>query len=279
MNETEYRWTTKDNFRLYAKSWEPDSPPRGIINLVHGLGEHINRYQLWSETFVNEGYAVLGFDHRGHGRSEGKRGDIPSFDFFMNDLDLLLQQAEIIFPQIPIILYGHSLGGNIVINYVLRDRKKPQCVIATSPWLRLALNLPEIKLKAGRIVKTIIPGFIQKNNINSKDLSHIPEVSGQYNEDPLVHNRISLRLFFESVNAGLWTIENADKLNMPLLLMHGSSDRITSHQASSEFAEKAKQFTTFKIWDGLYHELHHEIEKDKVFQFLINWIRIYMEEV
>jgi len=277
MNETEYRWTTRDNVRLYAKSWETEFPPKGIINLVHGLGEHINRYYLWAEAFVNEGYAVLGFDHRGHGRSEGKRGDIPSFDSFFDDLDLLLQQSEAIFPETPTILYGQSLGGNIVINYALRGRKKPQCVIATSPWLRLALEPPQIRLKIGKFMKNILPGLVQRNNIDSKDLSHKPEISGEYEKDPMVHDKISLRLFFGANDSGLWAIENADKLNIPLLLMHGSSDKLTSHLASNEFAGKAKQFTTLKIWEGLYHELHNETEKDKVFQFLINWIRIYME--
>lgn len=278
MNETEYRWTTNDNVRLYAKSWEPDFPPKGIINLVHGLGEHINRYHSWSELFVNEGYAVLGFDHRGHGRSEGKRGDIPSFDSFFDDLDLLLKQSEAIFPKTPTILYGHSLGGNIVINYTLRGRKKLQCVIVTSPWLKLAIELPQIQLKIGRFIKNILPGLVQRNNIDSKNLSLKPETSSEYEKDPLVHDKISLRLLFGANDNGLWAIENADKLNIPLLLLHGSSDKITSHLASNEFAGKAKQFTTLKIWEGLYHELHNETEKDKVFQFLINWIRIYLED-
>ncbi len=278
MKELELQWKSSDNLTLYVKVWEPEETPRAVICLVHGIGEHINRYNQWASDFVDKGYTVIGFDQRGHGRSEGKRGHTPSYEILLQDIELLLKRSRERQPDTPDILFGQSLGGNLVLNYVLRQEVKPTCAIASSPWLRLAYDVPEIQEKLGRIFIRIIPGLIQKSNLDLNDLSRDPEVVRRYIDDPLVHNKVSLRLAFSSIDAGLWALSNAGKLDVPVLLMHGDSDRITSHKATIEFAEKAKSSTWLKIWEGLTHELHNEPEKQAVFNFVLNWIKIYTEK-
>jgi acylglycerol lipase len=278
MKELELLWTSSDNLRFYVKVWEPAETPKGVVCLVHGIGEHINRYNRWAAAFVDEGYAVIGFDQRGHGRSKGKRGHTPSYDILLQDIELLLKKSRERYPDIPDILFGQSLGGNLVLNYILRKEIKPTCAVASSPWLRLAYDIPKIQEKLGRFLKNIVPGLVQKSNLNVNDLSRDQEVVKRYVEDPLVHNKVSLNLCFSSIDAGLWVLENAGKLDLPVLLMHGDSDKITSHQATIEFSQKAKSFTWLKIWEGLTHELHNEPEKQAVFNFVLNWIRIYTEK-
>lgn len=277
MKVLELKWNSSDNLRFYVKVWEPEERPQAVISLVHGIGEHINRYDHWASAFVDEGYAVIGFDQRGHGKSEGKRGFVPSYEALLQDIELLIEKSRERYPNIPNVLFGQSLGGNLVINYALRKEIKPTCVIASSPWLRLAYDIPVFQEKLGRVLMKIVPGLVQKSNFNLDDLSKDQEVIKRYIEDPLVHNKVSLNLGFLSIDAGLWALENADKLNIPLLLMHGGSDKITSHKASIEFSEKSKSFSSLKIWKDLKHELHNEPEKQKVFNFVLNWIRIYTE--
>lgn len=278
MKELELQWQSSDNLNFYGKVWEPEETPRAIVCLVHGIGEHINRYNHWAKAFVDAGYAVVGFDQRGHGRSEGKRGHIPSYEMLLQDIELLLMKCRERYADIPEALFGQSLGGNLVLNYVLRKERKPTCAIASSPWLRLAYDIPAVQEKTGRILIKLIPGLIQKSNFNVNDLSRDPEVVKRYVEDPLVHNKVSLKLGFSSIDAGLWALDNAGKLDVPVLLMHGDGDKITSHQATIEFYQKAKSFTWLKIWEGLTHELHNEPEKQVLFSFMLNWIKIYTEK-
>jgi len=277
MKVLELSWNSSDNIRFYVKVWEPEKMPRAVIGLVHGIGEHVNRYNHWASSMVDEGYAVIGFDHRGHGQSEGKKGYIPSYEIFLQDIELLIRKAQERYPNIPDVLFGQSLGGNLVINYVLRMELKPTCAIVSSPWLRLAYDIPVLQEKLGRILMKIIPGLIQKSNFDVNDLSNDKEVVKKYVEDPMVHNKVSLNLGFLPMDAGLWALENADKLTTPLLLIHGDSDKITSHKATIEFAEKSQSFASLKIWENLKHELHNEPEKQKVFNFVLNWMRIYTD--
>ena len=275
MKVLELEWNSHDNLRLYVKVWEPDELPYAAIGLIHGIGEHVNRYEQWAAEFVNEGYAVIGFDHRGHGRSEGKRGFIPSYESLLLDIELLMKKASERCQDIPIILFGQSLGGNLALNYSMRMPIKPACLILSSPWLRLAYDIPAIQEKLGKFLVKIVPGLIQKSNLKVDHLSTDEEVINRYVEDPLVHNKVSLNLGFSSMDAGLWALENSEKLTVPTLIMHGDMDKITSHTASSEFSEKTRSLSTLKIWEGFYHELHNDPEKQKIFDYVLNWIRIY----
>lgn len=272
MKRIAFELHSTDNLRLFGHSWQPDTEaPKASIGLVHGMGEHIMRYDHWAEKFVNQGYAVTGMDHRGHGRSEGKRGHIPSYESLLQDVDMLIKKSLEFYPDKPVILYGHSLGGNIVLNHALTRKNIPRYIV-TSPWLKLAFEPPKIKLALAQLMKKIMPGLLQPSGLITRHISHDPEVVKAYENDPLVHERISVRMFISAYTRGEWALANAGKLDRYVLLMHGGDDKLTSADASRRFAEKAGKKVELKIWEEMYHELHNEKIKDDVFAYIIDWL-------
>lgn len=268
-----YTYISHDGLKIFSQLWKPAGSPKKVICMVHGIGEHSGRYNIWAEKFVDEGIAFFAFDLRGHGNSEGKRGDAANYDLFMLDIDQALSETKKQFPNISIILYGHSLGGNFVINYLLRKNPEITASIVSSPWLELAFKVPAFKMILGKLVYKIFPGLIQSNGLHIEDLTRTVAVFDLLRNDPLVHNKISLRLYFAADNSGIWALENSEKLNISLLLMHGDKDRITSYKASIKFAETSKQKTTFKLWSNYYHELHNEPENKEVADYILTWIK------
>lgn len=272
MKHSEFEFKTFDGLSLFGQSWQPEDRPRAVVCLVHGIGEHSGRYVHVADSLIQSGYALISFDLRGHGKSEGPRGHIPSYEAIMQDISSLLEVSNKKFPQSPFFLYGHSLGGNLVLNYVLRRQSHLKGVIATAPWLRLAFEPPAFKIALGKITNYIWPSFSQKSGLDTKALSRDLEVVHSYENDPLVHNRISARMFISAYQAGQWALEHASEFSLPLLLMHGGDDNLISVKASHEFANMQTKNCTLKIWDGLYHEIHNEPEKEEVFKFLIDWL-------
>jgi len=270
---TQFTLKTKDGLKLFAQAWEPVGEIKAVVCFVHGLGEHSGRYELVAQRFNEQGIVFLAFDLRGSGRSEGPRGHTPSYNMFMDDIGYLLEEGERRYPGKAKFLYGHSLGGNLALNYCLRYNPQLNGLIVTSPWLKLALEPSLVQIVLGEIIDKIWPSFSQENGLSAQALSHDPEVVKKYMEDPLVHNRISVRLFFEVSRAGHWALEHSEKLSLPLLLMHGTSDGITSHLASKEFFENAGTSCTLKLWEGQFHELHNELIKEKVISFTLEWVK------
>ena len=267
---------TGDNLKLYARAWAPEHAPRAAVCLVHGLGEHCGRYEHVAQAFNAAGFAMLGFDHRGHGQSPGARGHTPSYEAMLDDVSRALQATQQHFPDVPVFLYGHSMGGNLVINHALRLRPPVAGVIATSPWLRLPAPPPAIQMSLARLMNRIYPQMAQSNGLELAGLSRDPQVIAAYQNDPLVHDRISVRLAVEFTEAGEWALQHAAELSLPLLLVHGSADRLTSHRASQEFAAKAGENCTLKIWEGFYHETHNEPEKAQVIAYNLAWMEAHL---
>ncbi|MBC8262779.1 MAG: lysophospholipase [Anaerolineales bacterium] len=272
MQHYEFGWQTDDGLQLYAQGWQPETEPKGVICLVHGLGEHNGRYAHLAAFLNQAGYALLTFDLRGHGKSEGPRGHAPSYEALLDDIAHLLEEAAARYPDRPCFLYGHSLGGNLVIGYALRRRPQLAGVIATGPFLRAAFEPPAWKLSLARIMYSLWPTLSLSNGLDRQALSRDPEVVRAYNNDPLVHDRLSARLGMDMLQSGLQSLERAAEFPLPLLLMHGSDDHITSPQASREFAAQAGERCTLKIWDSFYHEIHNEPEREQVFEHLSEWL-------
>jgi alpha-beta hydrolase superfamily lysophospholipase len=164
------------------------------------------------------------------------------------------------------------MGGNQAINYVLRSPQGLKAVIATGPWLRLAFDPPAAQVIAAKLLNSIASSFSMANGLSQTSLSRDPEVVSKYAADPLVHDKISPRLYTGIYGSGLWALEHAAELKIPMLLMHGSGDKITSAPASQEFAQKAGNLVTLRIWDGFYHEIHNEPEKAEVIQVMVDWL-------
>jgi alpha-beta hydrolase superfamily lysophospholipase len=272
MNVTELSWKTSDGLNIYGKKWESNLPTKTVICMMHGMGEHINRYDHVAKMFTTNDYAVIGCDLRGHGKSEGKRGHFPDFDTFMNDVDALLKAVSAHFPNAKQILYGHSMGGNLLANYMLRRQPIIAGAILSSPYFQLAFQPSKVTLFVGRLMKDIFPALSLSSGLDSSAISRDVKEVKKYNEDPLVHDKVSAKMGIEMIGTGQWAIDNADKLTIPTLVFHGTADRLTSHHGSELFAEKAGEIVTFISFEGLYHETHNEPEKLEVFKEIILWL-------
>ena len=277
MRQAELAWQTHDGLRIFAREWRPDDDNvRAVVVLVHGLGEHTGRYAHVAATLCDAGYVLLGADIRGHGRSAGERGHSPTYDDLLDDLGLLLEQAGARFPGLPRFLYGHSLGGGIVLNYALDRSVDLAGVIATAPLLAIAYEPPRLKLVGGRVLRRVAPRFSMGGEIDPKALSRDPNLV--YRDDPLVHDRLSAALAIDMLENGLRALERASDFSLPLLLMHGGADTITSVQATCRFAELAGDACSLQILDGLLHEVHNEPEKDEVLALMVAWLRRHTPE-
>ena len=249
----------------------PGDNAKAVIILVHGIGEHIQRYVYWADLFKKEGIGFAGVDLPGHGRSEGIRGNIKSYTQLGEMIDILLSSCRKTFPGVPIFLYGQSLGGGIVLDYILRKNPEIRGAIVSGPLLRLGFEPPKSKIILASIMKNILPGLIQPTGLDANHLSHDEAVVEKYKKDPLVHGKISVSLFHGSMMAAKYSLLHASELNIPTLILHGSDDKLTSPEGSREFAGKTGM-AELKIWDGGYHELHNEPFNNEVFAFILNWI-------
>jgi alpha-beta hydrolase superfamily lysophospholipase len=262
---------------MYSKGWAPEGDPKAVVCLVHGLGEHIRRYDHVGAGFAAAGYALLGFDQRGHGKSGGPRGHTPAYDALMDDIAASIKQARERYPGIPCFLYGHSLGGNLVLNYSLRRKPELKGVIATSPWLKLAFQPPAVKVGLGRMMNKIAPGFTQASELDTAELSYDPAVVTAYVNDPLVHDKVSARMFVSAYESGLYAFEHAAEFPLPLLLMHGADDRITSAEASRQFGAAGPKYVTTRIWEKCKHEVHNEAVKGEFIQTMVGWLDVQVK--
>lgn len=272
----ELAWTAADGLPLFAQCWRPEDEPAAVVCVVHGAGEHSGRYMHVADALTQARFAVLALDLRGHGRSGGLRGHTPSYEALLQDLDLLLAEAAQRFPGVPLFLYGHSLGGGLVLYYTLRRRPAVAGVVATSPWLRLAFTPPPWKETLAMLLSRAWPSFPQATGLETDALSHDPAVARAYTTDPLVHNRATSRMYVSCRAAGRWSLAHAAEFPVPLLLMHGTADRITSHEASAAFAAQLPGACELRLWPGAYHELHNEPQRQEVLDAIVAWLQAHL---
>ncbi|OQA40829.1 MAG: Phospholipase YtpA [Chloroflexi bacterium ADurb.Bin325] len=275
MAESNFTLTAPDGHPLLGRAWLPEQP-KAVICLIHGLGEHAGRYGHVAAMFNDAGYAVLAYDQRGHGQAPGPRGHIPSWDALLNDVGLLLAEAARRYPGLPCFLYGHSMGGNIVLRYTMDRRPALAGVVATSPAIGLSKR-PWLQQALGKIMYRVKPDFMLANGLELAGLSRDPAVVAAYEADPLVYGRISARLGLDLLDSMAWVAAHPDQFPaVPLLLVHGTADRLTSAAATEAFAGQVKGDVTLKLWPGLYHETHNEPEKAEVLRFTIEWLDAHL---
>ena len=256
MLHEEFFWTTKDGLKIFGQEWKPEGKVKGAIALVHGLGEHAGRYQHVAEFFIAKGYSITGFDLRGHGKSDGVRGHAASYDALMGDITQNIELAQQHFPGIPVFLYGHSLGGNLVLYYCLTQKPTIKGAIVTSPGLGTAEPVPAVKLFLGKLMYKLAPATQMDNGLDRSGLARDPEVEKRYSADPLVHGKISARWALDMLNNGQYILAHAGEFPLPLLLMVGSADRLISAPLVRKLAPEIPiSKITFKEWEGFYHEL------------------------
>jgi len=279
MKHFEMSWKAHDNLDIFAQVWEPTMPQlKAVVCLVHGLGEHTSRYAHVAEALGKQGFALFGADLRGHGRSGGARGHIASIEDFIQDIDLSLAQARIRYPGLPIILYGHSLGGIQVLYYGLTRKPDVKGVSATSSGLHTALEKQYLKVLMAKILGALIPNTSIASGLDPKSISRDEKVVQAYINDPLVHDKISLGFGKIMVGVTSWTLAHADEFTLPLLLLHGKADLLAFPSSSTEFAASLKEKCTLVLWDDAYHELHNEFEKEEVFKTMTLWMDARLRE-
>jgi len=273
MKHYEMTWKAHDNLDIFAQAWEPvTAQPKAVACLVHGLGEHTSRYAHVAEAFGRQGIVLFGADLRGHGRSGGARGHISSIDDFMKDIDVSLVQARQRYPDLPIILYGHSLGGIQVLYYGLTRIPDIKGVIATSSGLHTALEKQHLKIMMAKVLGALMPNTPIASGLDSASISRDEKVVQAYNNDPLVHDKITLG--FGRIMTGItgWVLAHAGEFSLPLLLLHGNADVLAFPSSSTEVAAALKEKCTLVLWDDAYHELHNEPEKEEVFKTMTQWM-------
>ncbi|MEM1119350.1 MAG: lysophospholipase [Bacteroidota bacterium] len=272
MTTNEFSWTTPDQLKIYAKEWKV-AFPKAVIALIHGLGEHCNRYNHMAEYFAQHNLAMIGYDRRGHGQSEGKRGHTPSYDNLLDEVDQLLTITKERYPVAPIFMYGHSMGGNILLKHLISRNPRVKGAIASAPFIEFPNNPPSVLIFIGRVMRKIYPAFTQNNGLNADDISKNKKEVEKYKNDPLVHDKITSATGIGMIEVAKELESFAGDIKIPTLLMHGNEDNITAHLGSKKFAKRVQGKVTYKEWEGAFHEIHNEEIQRDVFDYAINWIR------
>ena len=272
MKHNEYRWKSYDGLELFGQTWTNGGKPKAVINLVHSHGEHSGIYTDFAKNLTDNNYYVVSLDLRGHGRSEGRRGYASSYRKLIKDLHTLIDKSESLFPGYPKILLGHGLGGNIAIYYLSTHITNISSLIVTSPWLILEHRFSKGKLFIGNIIRHILPTCMLETRFTAEDKRRNQDAIKKYGNDPLMHDKVSIRLFYEIIFAGQRSSRSIYKINMPVLVMHGNNDKIASFKASRNFVLNASKKTIFKEWPDYYHDLLADEGSDEVFKFITDWL-------
>jgi acylglycerol lipase len=261
----------KDHLKLHLKNWSSPQAQAALL-IVHGMGEHSARYQHVAEYFVQADYQVWAYDQRGHGMSEGQRGHVPHADQLHKDLESVIDYVRAHSPNLPLVLYGHSMGGNVALSYALKRPFPGVALVLTGPWIQLAFAPPAWKISAAKWLNALSPSLSLANELDTNMLSRDTAVVAAYNSDPLVHDRISARMGYSLMQTANWLNTWEGTVPVPTLIMHGSEDGLTSFAASKAFAARVKGNISFKDWPGLYHEIHNEPEKQAVLDHVFHWL-------
>jgi alpha-beta hydrolase superfamily lysophospholipase len=267
-------FVASDGDNVVIQDWPLDSDValRGVVILVHGLGEHAGRYDHVARKLNDWGFAVRGYDQCGHGESGGARGGMPTDTRLLDDLADIVDSTRVRMQKgTPLILLGHSMGGLVVGRFVSLKIRPVDALIMSSPALDPGLSAFQKFLVA--VLPKVVPDLRVGNGLNAKLISHDPDVVQAYLSDRLVHDRISARLARFIATAGPQTVALASQWKVPTLLMYAGEDKLVNPQGSRNFAAAApKDVVTTVCFDALYHEIFNELDASAVFATLQNWL-------
>lgn len=274
MRQSEGTFRGAGGLGLYYQRWRPEGsdPPRAALAISHGFGEHSGRYMNVVNYLAPRGYSVYGFDHRGHGRSPGQRGYIRRWSEFREDLGAFLRLVRESEPERPLFLIGHSMGGLVALEYALRQPEGLAGVIATSPLLAPP-GINPVLLRLSRATSRVWPRFSLDTGLDAAMLSRDRAVIEACIADPLVHRRGTARLGTEMSAAIAWTQAHAGDLQLPLLMLHGAADRLTSPEAMRLFFQGVT-FADKQLYEyeGGYHEPHNDLDYKRVLANVDGWL-------
>ncbi len=278
MQYQEQHLESAEGGRLYVRTHLVRGDVRGEVVLTHGRGEHCGRYSHVGEACAARGLRLWSYDLRGHGRSSGRRGDLLRYRLLLADLDAVV--ALVRGEKRPVFLLGHSLGGQITLNYLDRHPRCCQGAVVASPYLRLAFAPPRWRLVLARLVGTLWPAFTQEPSVRaehlSRDLAHLSSMP-----DPeLMHRRISVRMFDAICRGAEHARLAAGRIDTPLFLLHGEEDPVTCVRATREFFDQSiSRDKTLRTYPEMLHETHNEIGRERVIEDVLDWMLARLEPV
>ncbi|MBW3595385.1 MAG: lysophospholipase [Actinobacteria bacterium] len=263
--------TASDGARLFSRRWAPDADPKGTIVLVHGFAEHSGRYENVASRLCAAGYVLSSFDLRGHGRSAGRRGDC-RFEPTLRDIDELLTQEEERGRGLPLFLYGHSLGGLLVLTYGIERKPRLAGIVASGPALHTSLTEQRFKVLISRALGGVIPSVSLPAGLDAALLSRDPAVVEDYRSDPLVHKRASFGFARDALGAMDRVLAEVCNLPVPLLVIHGGADRVNYVTGSEVVARELGDRCTLRVYDEILHQPHTDPDTETVLDEVIAWL-------
>jgi alpha-beta hydrolase superfamily lysophospholipase len=268
----EGRFGGEGGLEIYWQAWLPQGEPRAVIVLAHGASEHSGRYAWTGEQLTERGYALYALDHRGHGRSAGDRAVIDRMGNVVEDLHTLVERAHNAYPGRPVVLLGHSMGGAVALAYTMEHEDALDALVLSAPLAALEAASPVQRI-VGRALSVVAPslGVVA---IDSTAVSRDPEVVADYDADPLnYHGKLPARTVAELSRAIDGFPEGVTRFRLPMLVMHGTADRLVPIAASEMVVERAgSEDKTFKRYDGLFHEILNEPERQQVLDDIADWL-------
>jgi len=269
---------TSEGPKLFTRAWEA-APGAPAVGIVHGLGDHSGRWERVGRTLQSRGFSAYALDLPGHGRSDGSRGHVRSWDDYRLALTRWMEVLRKDDGGRRWALLGHSLGGLIALDWAQQNPGRVDALVLSAPPFELSLHPAAIKVHAARLVGLLWPGFTQSNGIPPSLLSHDPEVIRAHRADRLVHFRISARLFLELQRMRRALSKAAASSAIPTLLIQGGADPVTSPAGSALWAKTSRNGTvTYKEYPGLFHEVLNEPEGATILEDVIVWLKQAMRQ-
>jgi alpha-beta hydrolase superfamily lysophospholipase len=263
-------FASSDGLELATDRASPEGS-RGTIFIVHGYAEHAGRYQELVEKLTGEGWSCQLMDLRGHGRSEGLRGFVEDFERYLTDLAALVAKETGPGPRL---LLGHSLGGLIAAQYVLRQPQAFSALILSSPFLAPAVDAPAWKLAVGALASQLLPKFSFKGALDPSGLTRDASKVQQYRDDPLIFDAVNSRWFFEVREAQEETLERAGEIALPVLVLVGEGDPVAAPAVGRDFFERlGSGDKQLHVYPDMLHEVFNEVGREQVFKDLTSWLR------
>jgi alpha-beta hydrolase superfamily lysophospholipase len=270
---TEHTFDGVGGVRIVYDVWTPDSEPRGVVVLSHGLGEHARRYDHVAARFGRDGLVTYALDHRGHGRSGGKRVLVKDISEYTGDFDTLVGIATKEHPGIPRIVLGHSMGGGIVFAYGVEHPDDYDLMVLSGPAVAAQTAVPPVLAFVAKAVGAVAPG-LPMQALDASAVSRDPAVVNAYNTDPLVyHGKVPAGIGRALLLVGETMPQRAAALTAPLLVVHGSDDKLIPVEGSHQLVEAVgSSDVELKVYPGLYHEVFNEPEQNQVLDDVVSWI-------
>lgn len=279
-NMKQFTLVRENGYKIQGYKWDVENPDKTVC-LIHGIGEHAGRYDRLAGFFNDNNIAVFAMDLRGHGKTDGKRGDCAPRKAVLEDVDALIDEIKKEHPDCPVVIYGHSMGGNIALDYRNRGKYNGDAAgyVISAPWVKLVRSVPKPLYVFVKAARKLAPTLTISSSVNTSVLGN-PIHNKAYEKDELVHKRISLRCAVNGFDIGNALYEDTHEISgegrkRPMLLMHGDCDKICDIAGSDRIFENQKATCEYIRWQGLYHEIHNggpDSDGTEVIEKAASWI-------